>query len=181
MAIFSRRTLQRMLNETAAGIPMRRRKEYARDLDKAEHCLALEWELALTWAFLSTGFALYEHPYKGNIKPDLTVSAESAGQPFFVADITTVSDKGIEAAVGLERFQRELDKAIASLNLTRRSFWIEFSRDDLHSSDEPIALRLPSQTRVMEFISTGIHPFLFKVQNSPNVQHEFDEAGITIR
>ena len=60
MAIFSSRTLQRMLYETAMLIPKAKHREYVRDINKTADGLSKEWELAIAWGFTRIASVTYE-------------------------------------------------------------------------------------------------------------------------
>ena len=129
MAIFSNRTLQRVLTDTTSIIPRGRRREYVRDLNQTVASLDVEWELALIWAFSRITAVEYEPQTSGTSKPDLGVRLNDKDLAF-VADIRTISDKGIEMETPMEEFQRRFHRISDALGLRGNAFFIKVDKDD---------------------------------------------------
>jgi hypothetical protein len=100
MAIFGRRTTQRLIDETAFVITRRQIKKIVDDLNAMpdRQTLSPDWELLLLNVFSKIGRVGHEHSFGGNTKPDLFFECRSHHDIRFVADIRTVSDKGFKDA-----------------------------------------------------------------------------------
>jgi len=109
MAIFARRTIQRMLGETPDVLPVAKRLEYLKLLNGAQQqSLAAEWELALIWAFSKVSDVQYEKRSQGASRLDLAISTQGSSELTFIADITSVSDRGLEEGSPLGEIERRL-------------------------------------------------------------------------
>ena len=101
MAIFSRRTIQRLINENAAFLTRKQLRSHVDRLNDGN--LAAEWEVVLLNVFRKLGNVAHEQDFKGK-KPDLHFTSDNHALDF-LADIKTVSDEGIE----LKNPQRQLN------------------------------------------------------------------------
>lgn len=100
MAIFGRRTTQRMIDETATVITRRQINKIVDELNAMPitETLSPDWELILLNVFSKIGRVKHEQSFGGNTRPDLFFECSFHPDVCFVADIRTVSDKGFKAA-----------------------------------------------------------------------------------
>ncbi len=111
MAMFARRSLQRLLSELKNKLTPAAIAKLEHELNRHEpSALGYEWELALLYALSQVGTVTYEadsHP--GSRRPDLTfIDNESSIR--FVADVTMVSDAGLEEENPVMRFSHSLHR-----------------------------------------------------------------------
>lgn len=136
MAIFSRRTIKRMLRENSSFLEPGQVRDLARRLNKADQkSIHSEWELALLPVFGKSGQVAHERQF-GNKLPDIYFSIGPRPNQTLIADVRTVSDKGLlpESLVDLfkKRFRQELGKRKLKFN----HFSCEFKRLDKDSTVE---------------------------------------------
>ncbi len=87
---------------------------------KNSSALGYEWELALLYALAQVGDVAYEVESElGTRRPDLTFASMQTGIRF-VADVTTVSDAGLEEENPMQRFSISLSKLKKRHGLTGR-------------------------------------------------------------
>ena len=98
MAMFARRSLQRLLNDLESVLSFEARQKVARDLNRQDaSALGFEWELALLFALSHVGQVTYEaESHAGTSRPDITFVEGQDGPIRFVADVATISDTGLE-------------------------------------------------------------------------------------
>jgi hypothetical protein len=78
MAMFARRSLQRMLDHLAAHLPAEARMKLAHELNRrSTSALGFEWETMLLFAFCHIGKVEYEASSTGGSKPDITFVEEA--------------------------------------------------------------------------------------------------------
>lgn len=95
MALFSRRTLERLLNENSAFLTVEQLNNHVSRLNKGD--LSCEWEVAVLNAFSRIGKVIHEPSNFGtSARLDLHF-VSAAGTVEFLADITTVSDAFAES------------------------------------------------------------------------------------
>jgi len=95
MPLFTRRVLQRLLDENARLLTPAQTSEHVKRLNATgSRVLQTEWEVALVNAFAQVGSVRYEDPLSDGKKVDLTCTLRVDPPWAFVADIITVSDKG---------------------------------------------------------------------------------------
>ena len=99
MAIFPRRILQRMINENAEFLSEGQTKRHVRQANRMpkEQTLAYEWEVVLLNALGKVGKVVHEKGFGGSSKADIHLESFDNPEANFVADITAISDKGMDA------------------------------------------------------------------------------------
>lgn len=109
MAMFARRSLQRFLDQLSEKVSLEGQKKFAHEMDrKNRSAVGYEWELILLYALAQVGDVAYEAEFaSGATRPDLAFISKEAGIRF-VADVTTVSDAGLEEENPVMRFSRSL-------------------------------------------------------------------------
>src|SRR5687767_14973375 len=124
MAIFGRRTTQRLIDETAEVISRSQIRKLVDDLNAMSETLTLnpDWELLLLYVFSKIGRLKHDQSFGGTRKPDLYFECRTHAQVRFVADIRTVSDKGFKAANAFELLFDELMKRVTRRGLRPLSF-----------------------------------------------------------
>ncbi|MDQ1637401.1 MAG: hypothetical protein QOF62_740 [Pyrinomonadaceae bacterium] len=121
MAIFSRRTLQRLINENARFLSKSQLKEHTRRLNKEdEHSLGAEWEVVLLNVFSKLGTVTHE-PDLGT-RPDLYFVSNLDKSHGFIADIATVSDRGIDEVYPIQALSIGLNDILCKRGLKTSAF-----------------------------------------------------------
>jgi len=116
MAIFSRRTVDRMLRENAAFLTEEQLDQHVARLNtKGFQSLDAEWEVAVLNACSKLGRVQHEPLLDGTSKLDLLFTTKDGSK--FLADITTVSDEGLEEKEPVEAFNIELKKRLKRAGL----------------------------------------------------------------
>jgi hypothetical protein len=114
MTMFSRRAIQRMLDENAAWMcpdSVHRHVSALNNLDNKD-VLATEWEVAVLNALSKVGTVDHEREFPGGAKPDIEFSS---GSLHFIADITSVSDRGLDEQNPVEALEKELHRRVKPL------------------------------------------------------------------
>lgn len=116
MAIFSRRTIDRMLRENAAFLTKEQLGQHVARLNtKGFQSLNAEWEVAVLNACSKLGRVEHEPLLNGTSKLDLLFTTKGGSR--FLADITTVSDEGLEEREPVEAFNIELKQRLRRAGL----------------------------------------------------------------
>ena len=127
MAIFSRRTTQRLVDETSAVIKRRQINKIVDELNSmpATDTLSPDWELVLLNVFSKIGRVEHEQGFGGRTKPDVFFECRSHPNVSFVADIRTVSDKGFKRANPFDILFDELMNRVQKRGLRALSFSLD--------------------------------------------------------
>lgn len=129
MAIFSRRTIQEMINENAAFLTEEQIDMQISRLDgNGFESIATEWEVVVLNVFSKIGHVEHEPDLETAARLDLLFTSHT-DQSQFLADITAVSDEGYEKETPLKAFEVELRRHIqnAGLALSGFGYWVENS------------------------------------------------------
>ena len=187
MALFSRRTLDRVLNENAAFLTKQQCADACSLLNSAhDRYLATEWEQIVLNAASKLGTVQHE-PQLGRSRPDVLFRS-SNGECEFIADITTASDQGFDDLNPVDPFFQEFERHL------RKGRWLEGGFDvriDPQStsfyrgSNERVRLKLPSRSRWNdEIFNSTFRDFLRGVRDQPEQVRRFDaiseDAGVHI-
>lgn len=156
MAIYSRRILQQLINENAEVLPRKQVKKHVFELNRMHQTLSLafEWEVVLLNAFNKVGKIAHERNFGGPREPDLYFESPSNSDQRFVADITTLSDKGLEGHNPYEALFDELMKTVRERGLRPDSFSldVEANHGELYRDGPRARLKLPPPSRFKQVI-----------------------------
>jgi hypothetical protein len=187
MAIFSRRTIQRLINENAEFLTKTQLKEHVRRLNRLdENFLNTEWEIALLNAFHKLGKVVHEPKLRGT-NPDIHFTSRINPNHSFIADITTLSDKGLKQSYPSELFHDRFIELVRQRGLTGDSFALHIDGDNskvFRGGGKPV-LKLPTQPNFSTVVfNEKFNAFLDEIVNAPNEIHRYvvrnENVGIAI-
>lgn len=176
MAIFSRRILQHMINENAKVLSIDQTRRHVEALNKAdEKSLASEWEVVLLYGLNKLGKLTHEADLGGTRKLDLYFVSNTEPRQSFVADITTVSDKGLGEKNPTEAFQNELMRNIKIYRLKANCFSYEAGgKTEGPYPNQKMKLRLPVKGKLQTiFKDRKFKDFLEIIVQKPQLSHSF--------
>src|SRR6185312_5930460 len=111
MALFARRTIQRVLTENLSFLTKAQAQTICDGLNRPlENYLSLEWEQVILNLASKLGTVEYEKQF-GSRTPDLHFRS-AKGDFEFIADITAASDQGAEDLNRKEEFDREFERVV---------------------------------------------------------------------
>jgi hypothetical protein len=177
--IYTRRTIQRCLQELAF-IPeegMRKLVDRLNDVPTAR--LPTMWEVVILHALSLLGQLEYEKPYSTGKQPDVTFSDGKGLE--FVADITCVSDDGLDDNNPVREFSEALEACKKRLGLPAGGLSLRVEAERTYTSaGEFTKLLLPDRKRIPHFVRTRVAP-IFKAQLAAGatvLMCSIDEPGI---
>jgi len=166
MAMFARRVLQSMLDHLATHLPLEARKKLAHELNRqSSSALGFEWETALLFAFSHIGRVEYEAPSSEGSRPDITFIEDSVTAVRFTADITTVSDDGLEDANPAMRFSLALSRLQQKYKLPGSThFTIKGEATGPHFRDRKMRLKLPPGSKIEQMLKKHVGPMFRRIR-----------------
>jgi hypothetical protein len=208
MAIFGRRTTQRLIDETATVITRRQINKLVDELNEmpTTETLSPDWELILLNVFNMLGEVRHEQSFGGSTKPDLFFQCRTHQQVRFVADIRTVSDKGFKATNPFGPLLDELLQRVQKRGLRPLSFRLDVEGNyretqkgrfyvDPEDSDQTILykggtktrLKMPGPAKFSEIVfDQKFDQFLSDIERSPDtprvhyVKRQMEDIDLTI-
>ncbi len=201
MAIFSRRSVQQLLNKASVIIsPGGLRRHLDRlnarrfNLQRINDVMSSEWELAVLVALSECGQVSCEVSFGGATHPDIFFESPQTNLQF-LADVRTVSDYGRHKENPVDTFENELIRIAQKHHVpaNRLNYHIEgikisakgrklHTKRDFGSSigprlkpvtqDSQIRLRLPPKGKMGDFVNQNITPFLQNISQDPNLPSE---------
>ena len=151
MAIFSRRTLQRVIGESASFLKSDQLRRHVNTLNQARSgAIPTEWELVVLHAFNGLGHVIFEPHLGGNTHPDIRFTAPNANESV-VIDIAVVSDKHLHKENPYDALMEELSKRLSrsSARNLPGCFHLEVRpvSTNVFRGSGPTKLRLPRRPR----------------------------------
>jgi hypothetical protein len=171
MAIFSRRTLQRLLNENASFLRRRQLRNHVDKLNKGD--ISAEWEVVLLNIFSKLGKVEHERKFNGK-NPDIYFTSDDHALDF-LADIKTVSDEGIELKNPQRELYERLHKEIKERDI--KGAWnlqIGGNDEEARKTGAMIQLKLPPLARFnQEIFNEKWEEFTSQIRSEPNREHRY--------
>ena len=189
MAIYSRRILQRLIIENAQFLFEGQTKKHVQQLNKMakELTLASEWEVVLLNALSKVGKVLHEKNFDGRRNADIYFEAFDDPKANFVADITAISDKGVDETNPYEALSKTLHKLVREAGLRGNSFNLRVGRHPgpAFKGGPKVRLKLPGRARFSQIIfgkefEAFIHRILENPQKADRYEVKTDDADVEI-
>jgi GrpB-like predicted nucleotidyltransferase (UPF0157 family) len=180
--IFHRRVIQEELNNLRRhihGFEVDRLVKRLNEPDRER--LSRMWEVLVLSALCDLGPVEVEKEIEGGNKPDVHFN----GDPNFIADITSISDQGIEDRNPVSEFSMEIERVKSALGMPTGGvdFRIESIRRPL-GSGSAVDLRIPNRPQLRDFIERRIAPEIesrFQANELPiRIVIDDDEAKLTL-
>jgi hypothetical protein len=171
MAIFSRRNLQRMIDENDGFLFKRQTKKHVDELNQMATKLSLdyEWEVVLLNVLSKFGEVKHEKKFNGK-KPDVYFISSRKEEVNFVADITTVSDRGCDELYPYDVLRQELDKRLTEQGIKREyvSLMGGYGGKAHYRGGPRVEQKLPGRARFAEVIfGEPFNRFVRKILKDP--------------
>lgn len=170
MAFFARRVIHNKLELLRRGVLTSEQADrFVGQLNSASrHVVATEWELVVTAAVAQHANVKYE-ALVGACHPDLCVNRANRYRGInFIADITAVSDRGVEDQNPIEFARERVVMMAIKRGVDVNAFrWSVGDRFDGRYPDQVLKLLLPSKHDLQSFLETSIRPFLDGIKNDP--------------
>ena len=185
MAIFSRRTLQHLIDENASFLSKKQTRKHVDGLNRMnkERSLATEWEVVLVNALSKFGNVAHEKDFGGSSRGDIYFEIKSDPTANLLADITTISRRPDPYDTLHEELMRILGE---------RGLQLNFFNLHVGSHYEPgyrggirVRLKVPGQGRFKQLIfNEKFDHFLAHISHNPDEPHRYEinthEVELTI-
>lgn len=184
MAIFSRRTIQRIINENASFITEDQSANQIKKLNEGD--LSFEWEVVLLNIFGRIGKVIHEPPFENSArKIDVLFSTQITDKVEFLADIVTISDSFAEKENPLEYLDNKLLQIQLENNLPG-GFGIQVTGNTAQITylRKKQKLSIPNKSNFdKEIFNNDFKSFIKNVIKFPNQENELhiDRDGINLK
>lgn len=177
MAVFSKRTLQNIIDQNATFLSVEKLEALINRLNNG--FLDAEWEAVILNALHKMGVVKYEESLGGETYPDIYFAAKD-GKLVFVADITTVSDRNYNECNPIEEFINETIRIFKKRGIRPSGLHYEIGSTELKKG---MKLKLPRRGQFHIFFkSDDFNSFIARIKESPHASHnlsvESDETSI---
>ncbi len=123
MAIFSRRTIQRLIYENDNFTNRKDLKEQVDKLNRQPNkFISTEWELIILNVLNKFGVIEHHKKFDGNTKPDIFFSLDETIKNSFVAEVVAVSDDGKNKQNPVEELDEWLGRTVSEFGYNPNNF-----------------------------------------------------------
>jgi hypothetical protein len=179
--MFSRRTIQSLLDELSKILSETELDEIVGRLNSPRDRLAITWEVAVLYGLSRAGQISYQLPLPDGRKPDVAFAPTGSSQICIVADITAVSDAGYHDDNPVEAFSDEFSRVIQKAGLNPSNFHFQV---EAQTAGNKIKLRLPKRGTNAALLKKHLLPFLRKIKVSGHTKDQLvleePELSITV-
>jgi hypothetical protein len=155
--IFSRRVIQRLIDEVR-GISREQLEGLVDKLNTPSPArLPAMWELAIIHGLERYGTVEYERERPSGRKPDITFTSPAGFS--FVADVTCVSDAGLEKANPVEELSHAIEACKTRLGLPVGGVTLRVEGEETRTKrGKRTTLLLPPRGQIEQFVRTKVEP-----------------------
>lgn len=164
--IFARRSIQHFIDQLSRRLPSDAIADLVRMLNRnGVASLDFEWEIAVLFASDKLGTIAYEKNHGGRSNPDVTFSLPESDGIDFVADIATVSDRGLEDENPIELLSEFLRQKAKKLGLPGGfQYQIAGAAIGKRYDDRKVKLAMPSRKQLPHFFEKHVTPRLKEIK-----------------
>lgn len=183
--LFSRRSLQRVLDELSGNIDDKQRLDLVKRLNrKGRDRLAATWEAVFLHAFAKEVYVKHEQPISTGSKPDFAFELTHDDLTFnVVGDITSASDKGLDYKNPVAALGDELTRLAKRYRLDPNHFRYDVKgKIQGDFGDAHMVLKMPSRNNLADFSRAELDPFVRRMSKEKPVMDSFSskEDGFDI-
>jgi len=177
MAIFSKEDLENCQAENNKFLENEQIEKFTNKLEKNSLNFADEWEIVVLNVFSKCGEIIHEPDNLGGAtKPDLYFIFNNEKNIEFLADITTISDRGVDEKFPYKKLQARFFNILFELEFNRNRFGIDVGSNTWEvTRDNNVKPKLYMPSNEDEFdikiFNSDFFSFLDKVTNSPKERH----------
>ncbi len=179
--MFSRRTIQSLLDELNKILSETELGEIVGRLNSPRERLAYTWEVAVLYGLSQAGQISYHVPLPDGRKPDVAFALTGSSQICLVADITTVCDGGYHDDNPVEAFSDEFSRVVQKAGLNPSNFHFQIKSQ---TAGNKIKLQLPKRGANAAMLKKHVLPFLRKIKVSGRTKDQLvlkePELSITV-
>lgn len=160
--IFARRSIQGFIEGLQSVMSQAALIKLVEKLNRNDSAsLSFEWETAVLFALSREGIIGYEIDHGGNRYPDVTFTLPNHQDVGFVADITSVSDKGLEDENPTRLFSEILHEKAKALGISGGfQYQIEGGAVGEQYRNRKVKLAIPSRKQLPVFMEKYVVPWL---------------------
>jgi hypothetical protein len=172
MTIFSRRVIQRLVDENAAFLTQEQLDKHVAKLNRDDfRSLDTEWEVAVLNAFSKLGLVVHEPKLPGTSLIDLLFS--TADRSTFLADIKAVTDEGIEDENPVKAFDIELRQRLKNAGLIDKGWILDIGEIPRAFGEQRKPAIPPRGEFHKEIFNPKFKQFLKSIKDQPDKSHTY--------
>ncbi|MGY3588507.1 hypothetical protein ACVIGB_002534 [Bradyrhizobium sp. USDA 4341] len=168
--VFSRRTIQALLDSVGPLLPASDLAELATRLNSHSESLAAIWEISVCYGLSRIGGVSYQVVLPSGKKPDVAFTPQGSPTTLFVADVTTVSDDGYHEENQVDAFSRDFATIVQRFGLDPSKFGFQIESTKIGNR---VWLLIPEPNDRLESLKRYLGPFLRQLNDDSSAKREF--------
>lgn len=167
MAIFSRRIVQRALDENRLFLSTEQMNNHVNKLndpDNYNSIIAIEWEVIILNTLSKFGEIQHEKTFKGAKKPDIYFTTKEIT---YIADVTTISDVGYNNDNPTDYFNEQLIELLRKKEVPPKGLTVTFYSEQTEYTNNKIKIMLPPKSDIPKLIKEELSVFLDSIKDNP--------------
>ena len=166
--IFARRSIQRFVNRLSVTLPREAIEKLVRNMNRNDHAsLDFEWEVSVLFALSRIGKIDYEADHGGKSRADATFRLPGQDTVCFVADIATVSDRGLEEENPIPMLSSFLHEKARSLGLSGGlQYRVEGDLIGKRFGNRKVKLAMPNNKKLRAYLDKHVTPRLCEIRDA---------------
>ena len=186
MALFSRRTIQSMVDEISDIITRNQLKNLVNRLNlPSSQAVDAEYELAVLLSLSKLGSISHEPDLGGSSRADVLFRVTDGESDEFVADITCISQQGLSDRQPLHFLETEFGRLIESHGIKFRGFHFQIAHSEdgsFYDDDRKVTLKIPGNNEITRIFMAEIPAIAQTILQARNEKHKFPicKAGLEV-
>lgn len=186
MALFSRRTIQAMVNEISDSVGRSQLKNLVNRLNLPKsQAMDAEYELAVLLSLSKLGNICHEPDLGGNSRADVLFRATDGESGEFVADITCISQQGLSDRLPRDFLEAEFGRLIEFYGIRFRGFHFQIAHMEhgtFYDDNRKMTLKIPGYKEITRVLEAEIPAIAQTILQSQNERQKFAicKAGLEV-
>lgn len=135
------------------------------------------WELVILHGLSQAGDLKHEQVLPNGRCPDVDwkIKKQDGDILSIIADITTISDEGLEAQNPIRFLREEIFRLASKLGLRPGNFWCDVRGETIGPSHKSkMRLMLPEKPEMSSFLKNELEPWLYNIKNNRTIKSTFN-------
>lgn len=178
--VFSRRAMQVRITDLAQTLDHAQLRLLVNRLNAKDATrIHAMWELVILHALSQAGNLKHELELPNGRCPDVDwrIKKQNGDILSIIADITTISDEGLEDQNPIKFLREEVFRLATKLGLLPGNFWFDVRGETIGSSHRSkMRLMLPEKTEMSSFLKNKLEPWLYNIKSNRTIKSKFSCA-----
>lgn len=178
--VFSRRAMQARITDLAQTLDNAQLRSLINRLNANDATrLHAMWELVILHGLSQVGDLKHEQVLPNGRCPDIDwkIKKQDCDILSIIADITTISDDGLEAQNPIRFLREEIFRVAIKLGLLPGNFWCDVRGKTIGPSHKSkMRLMMPEKPEISSFINNELEPWFYNIKKNRTIKSTFERT-----